>query len=649
MAKTTNSNDTAAAFSALEQSVHAALETYSNVHRGDGHHSVVSTHLFEQARDIVLEYLGLKKCRFMVVFCTPARAATLMAQLKPKSYQRVSSREIGLPLGIVALAVNRKALPKGAPFQAGGGTTRVVARDWVVWANAPDRFEAGTPAIINIIAFAKALRLIRQFGSDVFRDIAAGELSANDILYHDELEGYSGPELLGKLRESMIGLDVMVPTAEGSRRYINLDNGASTPTFKPVWNAVCQAGRQPAKVQQDIIREVRSICAGMLGAPAADYDVIFNSNTTEAINLAAESLRRKSRQDDEPAILITILEHNSNDLPWRTVPDSSLIRLQVDAEGFLDLKELETLLCAYNRVGQYGKKRIRLVAVSGASNVLGVFNDLPEISRIVHQYEACLLVDAAQMVAHRRIEMEKWGIDYLAFSAHKAYAPFGTGVLVARKGLLDFNPAEMELITASGEENVWGIAALGKALVLLQRTGLELICREEQALTARILRGLAQIPGLTMYGIQNPESPRFAQKGGVIVFNVKGTMANEVAKKLALHGIGVRYGCHCAHLLVKSLVKISPALERFQGVFVTLFPKLRLPGITRVSLGIGNSEEDIDTLIRALGNIARQPRSQVPGDPSTGHPVTPGLTRANVRKQINDFVLATSQKVYGLH
>jgi selenocysteine lyase/cysteine desulfurase len=111
----------------------------------------------------------------------------------------------------------------------------------------------------------------------------------------------------------------------------------------------------------------------------------------------------------------------------------------VDAEGFVDSNELETLLCAYNQKGLHGKKRIKLVAVSGASNVLGVFNDLAEISRIAHRYGARLLVDAAQLVAHRRIEMDKCDIDYLAFSAHKAYAPFGCGVLVAGKGLLHFD------------------------------------------------------------------------------------------------------------------------------------------------------------------------------------------------------------------
>ena len=231
---------------------------------------------------------------------------------------------------------------------------------------------------------------------------------------------------MDELRQTLIGRGVRVPTVEGARPFINLDNGASTPTFAPIWDAVCQTWRQPGQVQQEIIQEVKSICAEVLGAPLAAYDVIFTSNTTEAINLVAESLSHESEQGIEPVVLNTLLEHNSNELPWRMIPGFSLIRLPVDAEGFVDLNELETLLRAYNQEGQHGKKRIKLVAVSGASNVLGVFNDLAEISRIVHRYGARLLVDAAQLVAHRKVEMEACGIDYLAFSAHKVYAPFGS-------------------------------------------------------------------------------------------------------------------------------------------------------------------------------------------------------------------------------
>jgi selenocysteine lyase/cysteine desulfurase len=205
--------------------------------------------------------------------------------------------------------------------------------------------------------------------------------------------------------------------------------------------------------------------------------------------------------------------------------------------------------------------------------------------------------------------MQAWGIDYLVFSGHKVYAPFGCGVLVARRGLLKFSASEREQIRLSGEENAGGIAALGKALVLLQRIGLDRIREEEQILTARILRGLSTIPDLTLYGIHNPESPAFQHKAGVIPFSYKDTMPSRTAKRLALEGgIGVRSGCHCAHLTVKHMLHISPFLEQFQRLIQILFPKFRFLGVVRVSLGIENTDEDVDTLIGVLGKIAVQAR-----------------------------------------
>jgi selenocysteine lyase/cysteine desulfurase len=621
------------AFGELERGVHAALETYSNVHRGSGHNSMASTRLFEQARDIVLAYLGLKEDKYVVIFCTPRRAEVLKAQLAPGSYQSLSSQDIGLSLGLRAIAVERKALPRGAPFQTGGGTARLVSHDWVIWAGAPDRFEAGTPAIINIIAFARALQLIQYFGHDAFQGAAAEEIPAADILYHDKLEAYSGRALLDELRQTLVGRSIRVRTGEGDRPYINLDNAASTPTFTSIWEAVCRTWRQPRHVsQQEITQEVKAICAGVLGAPLAAYDVIFTSNTTEAINLAAESLHHESEQGLESVVVNTYLEHNSNELPWRTVPGVSPVRLSVDAEGFLDLGELETLLRAYNQEGEHGERRIKLVAVSGASNVLGTFNDLAEIGRIVHRYGARLLVDAAQLVAHRKVEIARCEIDYFAFSAHKVYAPFGAGALLVRKGLLAFSPAELELIQSSGEENAVGIAALGKALVLLQRIGLDVIQDEEQALTARALRGMAQIPGLTIHGIKDPDSPRFGRRGAVIAFELKGALNSRVARELAGRGgIGVRYGCHCAHMLVKRLAHVPPWAEQLQRVMVTLFPKIALPGVVRVSLGIENGAEDVDTLIRVLGEIARGSRAGANKD---------------VQKQMDEFARDAGQRVY---
>jgi len=636
--------ETTEAFAELERGIHAALETYSNVHRGSGHNSMVSTHLFEQARDVVLEYLGLKKGRYVVVFCTPRRAATLVKQLDPGSYKIASSPDIGLSLGIRALAVKRKSLPGGTPFETGGGTTKLVSRDWVIWADAPDRFEAGTPAIVNIIAFAKALRMMRQFGKEIFMGSAAEKHSATEILYHDELDKFSGRELLGELRKTLVGRSIRVPTTEGSKPFVNLDNSASTPTFTPVWNAFRQAWRQSEHVKKAIIQEVKSICAEALGAPGALYNVIFTSNTTESINLAAESLGRESVDGSEPVVLNTLLEHSSNDLPWRRIPACSIIRLSVDGDGFVDLNEMESLLISYNQKKQFGKKRIRLVAVTGASNVLGVCNNLEEISRIVHQYGARLLVDAAQLVAHRKVDMERCGIDFLAFSAHKVYAPFGCGVLIARKGLLHFSAEELDMVRSSGEENAGGIAALGKALVLLQRIGMEVIREEEEVLTGRVMRGLAKIPGLRMYGINNPESPGFSHKIGVIVFGLKNKMPAHVANQLALQGgIGVRSGCHCAHIIIKHILHVNPFLERFQRLIQTLFPKVKFPGLVRVSLGLANSEKDVDTLIHVLGRIAGPAQASTAAKAASA---TPDLSGVEAQRQINKFVRASAQKVY---
>jgi selenocysteine lyase/cysteine desulfurase len=620
------------AFEELERSVHAVLETYSNVHRGNGHNSIVSTYLFEQAREIVLEYLGPKKDKYVVIFCSPRREAILRSLIKPERYKRLSSQDIGLPLGIRALAVEKRALPEGTPFETGGGTTRLVSPGWVIWGDEPDKFEAGTPAIINVIAFARALQLTERYGKDAYLNPVAQKLTAAEIVYNDELNNYSGREMLDKLRQTLIGRESIVPTSEGNKPFINLDNAASTPSFLPVWSTVCQTWHQKKETHQEIINEVKSICAEALGAPKAEYDLIFTSNTTEAINLAAESLGRESGPETEPVVVSTILEHTSNDLPWRMVPNISVIRLSVDNEGIIDLNELEKILGEYNQNNQHGKKRIRLVAISGASNVLGICNDLTEIGRIVHRYGAGLFIDGAQLAAHRKVDMERCGIDYLAFSAHKVYAPFGTGVLAVRKGLLKFKPSEMELINTSGEENAVGIAALGKALLLLQRIGMDLIKEEENELTKRALTGLSNVPGLTIYGVKHPESPRLALKGGVIAFTLKGRMAPAVAKELAEKaGIGVRTGCHCAHILVKHLVGVPPSLERFQWLIAKLFPGLKFPGIIRVSFGIENTVGDIDALINALGKIANKSGT---------------LPRTDMKQQMDEFVMSAAKRVY---
>jgi selenocysteine lyase/cysteine desulfurase len=640
-------NKVAKAYKELESAVYATLETYSNVHRGSGHNSKTTTYLFDKARDIVLEYMGLNKDKYVVIFCTLRRAEILKVKLASNDYQILSSQDIGLPIGVRALAVKKNKLPKGIPFQTGGGTAKLMSQNWVIWSGSPDKFEAGTPAIINIIMFAKALLLIQEYGEYIFADSPFEKCSATELFYNDELEKYSGMELLHELRKTLIGRTILVPTTEGSNLFVNFDNAASTPTFEPIWNVFHQTWHQPIKVQQDIINEVKIICSEFLGAPLSDYDVIFTSNTTEAINLSAESLEREFAEDSEGVIVNTFLEHSSNDLPWRMIPKHSLIRLKVNDEGFIDLNELETLLRSYNLEELYGKKRIRLVAISSASNVLGVCNNLNEISQIVHRYGARLLVDAAQLVAHRKIDIELCQIDYLACSAHKVYAPFGCGVLVVRKGLLNFKPDVLESIKSSGEENAGGIAALGKSLVLLKRIGMDLIQKEEQNLTKRVLHGMKEVEGIKIYGIKNQESPDFANKLGVIVFHIGGKMPARIARELALiGGIGIRFGCHCSHIMVKRILNVSPFLERFQWFIQTLIPGVRFPGVARVSLGIENTEEDVDRLIQTLGKIAQKTQTRMDNNIASKYNKTPILSQTEVKQHIREFVMAAAHKVY---
>jgi selenocysteine lyase/cysteine desulfurase len=633
---------TGTAFAELTRSVHAALETYANVHRGSGHHSLVTTHLYEEAGAIVLDFLGLDKRRYVTIFGTPRRLEGLAAQLEPDQYRMLSSTDFGLPLGIRALAVRRSALPGGAPHEAGGGTARLVAPQWVLWANAPDRFEPGTPPIVNVIAFARALQLVDSCGQDAFRQADPSAVpeewpavppfdpaaAAAAILHRDELEPLVGHALLAALRQALIGRNYLVPSAAGATPFVNLDNGASTPTFAPVWEAVRRTWAAPPAVQAAVVREAKTICAGFLGAPQEQFDLILTSNTTEAIHLVAESLRREAAPDGSTVVVNTLLEHNSNELPWRTPRGLTLLRVGIDSDGFIDLPEMEALLRAYNEEGRHGAQRIKLVTVSGASNVLGVCNDLPAISRLAHRYGARLLVDAAQLVAHREIRMHEWEIDYLVFSGHKAYAPFGTGVLAARKGLLAFGAGELARICASGEENAGGIAALGKALVLLARAGMDVVQAEEQELAARALRGMHKLPNVTVYGIKDPDAPAFAHKGGVIIFDVSGVLAGSVAEQLAAAGgIGVRSGCHCAHLTVKRVLKIPFAAEQLQGVIFGFLPAFSPPGVVRVSFGIENTADDVDAFLAALSQIHKG-------------------TRLSVRQQLDDCARAAARKVY---
>ncbi|MHA2225162.1 MAG: aminotransferase class V-fold PLP-dependent enzyme [Candidatus Hodarchaeales archaeon] len=638
-------------YSELERGVQRALETYSNVHRGTGHNSLVTTALYEHARGIILEYLNLDVDKFVVIFCSPLRAKIIKKLLHNQQFSVISSREIGLPLGIRAIAVERRILSKFVPFQTGGGMVRMVYPNTAIWADDPDRFEAGTPNIVNAIALAKALKLIKQAKKDIFQVKNGDNSSVDEILYQDAFLYYSGEELRLKLREALVGSDIRVPTMEGERPYVNFDNAASTPTFSPIWETVCQVWKQSDLKHQEIIKEAKKICSEFLNAPLEKFSVIFTSNTTEAINIAIQSLIEASEEGIKPVIVNTMLEHNSNDLPWRYIPNISLVRLEVDDEGFIDIDELEKILREYNYKMKYGKKRIYIVSVSGASNVLGSFNNIARISRITHKYGAKILVDGAQLVAHRKISIVNVNIDFFAFSGHKMYAPFGTGALIIRKGILNPHSVEISKIKSSGEENVIGISSLGKAMVLLRRIGMNVIEEQERLLTRRALLGFNTIKNLRIFGVTDPESQRFYSKGGTFVISMKDVPHNLFAKELAeMGGIGVRNGCFCAHMLVKDMMQIPPLRVLAARLGLMLIPNFTdrlLPGLVRVSFGIENDEREVDYLIQTLIKIANKPRSFINRFIAANYNGIPFLPETETHKKINEFIENSKQNVYG--
>ncbi|MHA2365769.1 MAG: aminotransferase class V-fold PLP-dependent enzyme [Candidatus Hodarchaeales archaeon] len=636
-------------FSKLERSVYTALKTYSNVHRGIGHNSIVTTALYDYTREITLEHLNLDKNKFTVVFCSPYKLRVLKSRLKKIKIIILSSRKLGLPLGLRALVVEKNDLSKVSTSQIGGGGIKMVFSKSAILADIPERFESGTPNVINTIALTKALQLSKTKLIS-FKDQPDIKSSVKDILYQDDFLDYIGIDLLTQLRKTLIGQDNQVPTIEGERSYINFDNAASTPTFKPIWDVVCQTWRQPQEVLDEIVKEVIKICLKFVSAPSDKYSIIFSSNTTEAINFATQSIKHIISDDVDPVIITTVMEHHSNELPWRNITNNPILRLSIDKEGNINLDELKQLLSEYNFEKNNGKKRIKIVTLSAISNVLGRFYDLKKISQITHKYGAYLFVDGAQLIAHRKTLINEDNIDFFAFSGHKIYAPFGSGALIIKKELMNLNSQKYSKIRQLTEENVIGIASIGKAMILLQRIGMNAIEEYERQLAKKTLTQLYKIPNIKVFGIKNPSSPKFKQKGGIIVFSVRDVPHNVVGKELAeCGGIGVRTGCFCAHILIRDLLKIHPARTFSAGMGQYIIPRftdILLPGLVRISFGIENDEQEICHLIKTLKKIVKEPRTLVNKIIATLNNGSPFLPITETEKQIEKYTEAVIKKVF---
>lgn len=431
----------------------------------------------------------------------------------------------------------------------------------------------------------------------------------------------------------LIGSDLEVPLATGGmRRYLNLDAAASTPAMRPVLDAVERAlhwyssvhrgAGFPSQVSTRLYETARETIAGFVGARPTDT-VIIVRNTTDALNHLAHCLPIAEGH----AVLSTAVEHHANMLPWRRV--APVIYLQPPPNP-------QALLAAVRDALDDPHQRIAIVAISGASNVTGEVFPITEVARIAHDHGATVVVDAAQLAPHRRIDMAAQGIDCLAFSGHKMYAPFGAGALVARGDLLadaepflagggavDFVTLDDVVWTAlpdrleAGTPNVVGAVALAAAAAILSDVGMDTVTAHERALLDHLDSLLDAIPGLHRHRLwDTPGTDRV----GVCTFTVAQMHHALVAAALsAEHAIGVRHGCFCAHPYITHLLGIPAAEAAVIRDHIRRGERADVPGAVRASFSIATTTADLDRFADALASIvAVGPRLRYRQDPTTG-------------------------------
>ena len=475
-------------------------------------------------------------------------------------------------------------------------------------------------------------------------------------------------ELLHRFAADFLGLERVDPvvTLDGGlaeRRRIYLDTTATALMPRAVWAAMedyltaasanshteaHRAGRDTTRA----IEDSRAAIGRLVGYDPALDVVIFTSNgATGATNFLARALfppemralvkrfpggcppslvtalRAAFGVDSQhaidellarPLVVTTQMEHHSNLLPWmEAVGHHNLRAVDVDRRtGSLDVHHLARILEAEG-------SRVRLVAVTGVSNVTGIVNPVHRIAAMAHQVGAEIMVDGAQWVPHSPVRLRggapEESIDYLVFSGHKMYAPGSRGALVGRLstlqsrtcvtdvggGMVDYVSIddfaikrEVSAREEAGTPNIPGTIAMGLVAEMLMAIGMDTVAEAEEALTRRLVDRLVAVPGVTVYGSTDlARVPR----AGVVSFNAHGLSHGLVAAYLDnFHNIAVRDGCFCAHPYIKALCCVDPDGERRMREALTRGDRRAMPGMVRASLGVYSTAEDIDALAEAL-------------------------------------------------
>ncbi|NUT43755.1 MAG: aminotransferase class V-fold PLP-dependent enzyme [Thermoactinospora sp.] len=398
---------------------------------------------------------------------------------------------------------------------------------------------------------------------------------------------------------TVLGADLEVPVKGGKLvPYANLDYAASAPCLEPVsaavnaalpaYSSVHRGAGYASQLTTQRYEQARHTVRAFVGARPDDA-VIFTRNTTDSTNLLARCL------PENATVVVFDTEHHASLLPWAEV-----VRLAPPAFPGEAVRAADEALS--------GIEGPKLLVVTAASNVTGELWPIAALAHIAHRNGARILVDAAQLVPHRRLNLTALDLDYVAFSGHKLYAPFGAGVLIGRRDWLSAGEPylkgggavravadeiewheDAEPRHEAGTPNVLGAVAIAAACDALSATGWTELVREEERLIARLRTGLASLEGVHELSLWGPEHPRV----GIVSFVVDGYTAREVAEALSgEYGIGVRDGKFCAHPFVRHLLGTSDGGCEDPTA-----------SAVRASIGLGTTEEHVDRLVEALREL----------------------------------------------
>ncbi|RLL66440.1 aminotransferase class V-fold PLP-dependent enzyme [Streptomyces sp. Z26] len=421
----------------------------------------------------------------------------------------------------------------------------------------------------------------------------------------------------------VLGDDVLAPLVTGGEVfYAALDYAASAPVLRRVWDDVAayapyygsvhRGAGHLSQVSTRLYEESRATVARFLGC-RPDDEVVFTRATTDSLNLLARALPTDTR------VFVFETEHHASLLPWRGHRTTCLRAPRTPDEAVAALDEAL-------RAAPAGPK---LVCVTGASNVTGEIWPVRELAAAAHRHGARIVLDAAQLAPHHPVDVTELDVDWVAFSGHKLYAPFGAGVLAGRTdwlraaepylagggaskrvardadGALDVEWHTGAARHEAGSPNVVGAYALAAACRALEEAGFDRLVRREQRLLARVLDGLADVPGVRVLSLFGPQ----AERVGVLSFVVDGWNSSHFAAALsAEYGIGVRDGMFCAHPLLRALLGGAPdepgecggapAPDAGTGE--------RSLNAVRASFGAGTPDEHVDRFVRAVRELVTE-------------------------------------------